>query len=676
MISILSIISVLLLSALAVYPAVGLADNDDVESTKEFLPLSLDELMEQEVTTLARKEQTVKDTPAAAFVITSEDIRRSGATNLPDILRMVPGMDVAKINSWNWGVSARGFNDLYANKLQVMVDGRSIYDPLVSGVYWGQQNQFLKNIQRIEVIRGPSGTLWGANAVNATINIVTRSAADTQGGLVNAGGGNKEQSGGIRYGSKLADNTYGRISSNAVYRDASVNSSGNQDSRDFGNAETTNFRIDSQTSSQDKLMLEGEFSNYKLGGYFIGTSTNLGTTADPDWSWSQNSFGRQGNNYSLQGYWSHISDNGHNFKLNMALTYTDWLLAVDKMSRSTYVLDFQDNLPVIGRHNLMWGFNYQTISDNFSNSPTLAFMPSSFTQNNIGVFLQDQIDLASNLKLTLANRVENFTYTGWESEPNIRLLWTANKNNSFWGAISRSVVLPNRAQHSINLFVPIPGQTPFFLAVANPNMKTENLLAFELGWRWKIANNFDADTALFYNIYDRMQGTVFTGMQNLQPYGEVLYAQVGNSRQVKSYGVELSLNHRISHDWRLQASYSFIGFDTRYDKQLNWFRDPLAEQNYDPQQQLSLRSQFDVTNEIEFDAWGRFVDQLYKDQLTIPAYFGLDLRLGWHPLKDLEVSITGQNMLYQQHAEFNDILYIPMLSQIQRSYYLQFNWRF
>ena len=641
-----------------------------IESTSELLPISLEELLDHDVTTLARKTQTVKDTPAAAFVISAEDIRRSGATSLPDILRMVPGLDVGKLNAWSWGVSTRGFNDLYANKLQVMIDGRSIYDPLTSGVYWGQQNPFLKNIQRIEVIRGPSGTLWGANAVNATINIVTRSAADTQGGLLSAGAGNKEQTGAIRYGTKLSDSTYIRGSANAVAREANVDAAG-RGTGDRGNAEDVNFRLDSQLENQDKLMLEGNLSNYSLGGDYIGVSSPTSPL------WSSSDYGKRGINSSLQGYWTHQTDGGHDWKLNMAFTYTDWSLAVSQMSRSNYVLDFQDSLPAIGRHNLLWGLNFQTISDQFKNSMTLAFNPDNFTQNNTGVFLQDQIDLSADLKLTLANRVEHFTYTGWETEPNIRLLWTANKQHSLWTAISRSVVVPNRAQHSINLFVPLPGmQTPFLMAVANPQMKTENLLAFELGWRWQLAKNLDADTALFYNIYDRMQGTVITNASFSPIYGEILYAQVGNYRQVKSYGVELALNHHLRHDWRIQTSYSAIGFDINYNANQLWLRDPLAERNYDPQQMLSIRSQYDVTHDVELDIWGRYVDALRKDRTAIPAYFGLDVRLGWHLVKDLELSISGQNLLYDQHPEFSDLLYYTTASQIQRSFFGQLSWRF
>ncbi len=651
---------------------------EDQDALCDILPLSLDELMDQNVSSLARKQQVVKNTAAAAFVISAEDIRRSGATNIADVLRMAPGMDVARINSWNWSVSARGFNDLYANKLQVMIDGRSIYDPQTGGVYWGQQNQFLKNIKRIEVIRGPSGTLWGPNAVNAVINIITSDAKETQGGLINGGGGNKEQSGGVRYGVKLDQNTYARVSGNGVYRDASPSLPSNPigNTADFGNAETTNFRIDSELNSHDKLMLEGEVDDYRLMGYFIGSTSNTGAAANPNWNWQQNNFGRDGDNYSLQGHWEHENDTGHNWKLNMSLTHTNWSLAVDQMNRTYYVLDFHDRFPTMGRHNLMWGVYYQTISDNFVNSYALAFRPDSFTQNNSGVFLQDEIDLSGTMQLTLANRVTNFTYTGWETEPNIRLLWNANKQHNFWGSVSRSVVAPNRAQHSINLFTPIPGQNVFVLTQGNPNMKTENLLAFELGWRWRMLCDLDLDSAFFYNIYDRMQGTYITGYADIQPYGEVLHASVVNNRQVTSYGAELAMNYHVNHNWRLQASYSYIGFSTRYDPKLNWYRDPLAELHYDPQQQLSLRSLFDVGNDVELDLWGRYVDQIYKDYIPIPAYFGLDARLGWHPLKNLEISIAGQNLLYEQHTEFADLLYIPMLSQIQRSYFAQFSWRF
>jgi len=654
---------------------VSAAENLDeaIESTRELLPLSWEEVTALDVSSLARQEQSVKNSPAAAFVITSEDIRRAGVNSLPEVLRMVPGMHVAKINAWNWAISARGFNDLYANKLQVMIDGRSIYDPLVSGVYWGQQNQTLQDIERIEVLRGPSGSLWGANAVNGIINIVTRSSRDTQGGLVYGGGGTEEHGyGGLRYGGKISESTYMRGTINTIHRDASIDLNGEQDTHDYGDTQNANVRLDSQLGEHDRLMVEANASRFRQHGYFIGV-----TTPDPP-AWRQDDYGRNGIIGSLQGTWEHQSESGHHSNLTMSFTQTNWELAVNEMSRSHYVLDFQHSLPVIGDHHLMWGLKYQMIHDNFDNSLTLGFEPDKFTQNNIGVFLQDQYDITEDLKLILGNRVEHFTYTGWETEPNIRLLWMPNKEHSLWAAASRAVVLPNRAQHSIRILKQIPGQEAFFEARANPQMRTENLLAFEMGWRWQIANNLDIDTALFYNIYDRMQGTKFTGTvtDNNYPVPGALEAIVGNYRQVKSYGLELAANYRINHDWRLQMSYSGIQFDVNYDESEPWFRDPLTEPNFNPNHMLSLRSLFNLTNEIEFDAWARYVDRLYIDQRTIPGYFTLDLRLGWHPHKDLEFSISGQNLLDNYHPEFSDILYITTASQIQRGYLAQVSWRF
>jgi iron complex outermembrane receptor protein len=649
---------------------------DDIDSTSELLSLSLEELTELDVSSLARQSQSVNNSPAAAFVITAEDIRRSGVTSLPELLRMVPGLNVAKINAWNWAVSARGFNDLYANKLQVMIDGRSIYDPLVSGVYWGQQNPSLPDIERIEVLRGPSGSLWGANAVNGTINIVTRSAKDTQGGLLYGGGGTEEQGfGGVRYGGKLSDSTFLRGTLSTLHRDASIDLAGDQDTQDNGNSQTGNFRLDSQLSEHDKLMVEGNVSRYRLHGNFIGISSPTAPL------WQQNDFGRDGVTGSLQSSWKHHTDSGHQTDLSMSFTQTNWLLAMNEMSRSHYVLDFHHSLPDFADQHLMWGLNYQAITDNFDNSLTLGFLPAEFTQHNVGVFLQDQIDLTDELILTLGNRVEHFTYTGWETEPNARLMWTPNKHHNFWASVSRAVVLPNRAQHSIRLFKPIPGSNPysFFEAAANPDMKTENLLAYELGWRWQVANNLDIDTALFYNIYDRMQGTKFSSAppRDDAVFGPIREATVGNYRQVKSYGLETAVNYRVNHDWRLQASYSANQFEVNYDVNSPWFRDELNEPHSNPQHTLSLRSLFNLTPDIELDTWGRYVDSIIVDRATqVPAYFTLDVRLGWHPHQSLELSFSAQNLMDRQHPEFSDILYIPVASQIQRGYLAQISWRF
>lgn len=646
--------------------------DDPIQSTRELLPLSWEELNDLHVSSLARQEQSVKSSPAAAFVITAEDIRRSGVTSLPEVLRMVPGMNVAQINSWNWAVSARGFNDLYANKLHVMIDGRSLYDPLVSGVYWGQQNIALQDIERIEVLRGPSGSLWGANAVNGTINIITRSAQDTQGGLLYGGGGSEQIGfGGIRYGSKLSDSTYIRGTVNTTHRDASIDLAGNVGTRDYGDAQNANVRIDSQLTDADHLMLAANVSRYRIKGYFIGV-----TSPTPP-LWRPDDFGRDGVTGSLQGRWKHQNGSGHRWELNMAFTQTEWELAMDRMDRSQYSLDLEHSLPAWNGHHLMWGLNYHLIHDHFHNTLTLGFEPAAFTQHNIGVFLQDEFDLSEELKLTVGNRVEHFTYTGWETEPSVRLLWTPNKQHRLWAGVSRAVVLPNRAQHGIRLFKPIPGTNTFFEAAANPNMLTENLVAYELGWRWQIDNNLDLDTALFYNIYDRMQGTKFTGRVRQDPiFGDIHEATVDNLRQVKSYGLEMALNYRVSPDWRLQASYSANRFEVNYDKNQPWFRDPLTEKNFNPQHTLSLRSLLNITNEIELDAWARYVDRLFIDQRTIPDYFTLDLRLGWHPHKDLELSVSGRNLLDDQHPEFSDVLYIPVASQIQRSFLAQISWHF
>jgi len=667
--------SVVIVSVLIWQPGFVIAEEvteDPMEKAGEFLRLSWEELNEQSVSSLARQEQSVKDSPGAAFVIGSEDIRRSGVTSLPELLRMVPGLNVARINSWNWAVSARGFNDLYANKLQVMIDGRSIYDPLTSGVYWGKQNLALQDIERIEVLRGPNGSLWGANSVNGTINIVTRSARDTQGGLLFGGGGTEERGfGGLRYGTQLSDSTFLRATVNTIFRDASIDLAGQYDTHDYGDAQNINIRLDSQPSLKDKLMLEANVSRYRQHGYFIGVSSETFPF------WWQDDFGRDGVTGSIQGSWDHRSENGHRWVINTSLTQTDWLLAVNKMSRSHYSLDFEHTLPALGEHHLLWGLNYQLICDNFDNSLTLGFEPSEFTQHNIGFYLQDQIVLSDELKLTLGNRVEHFTYTGWEAEPNIRLLWTPNGEHSLWAAISRAVVLPNRAQHSIRLFKALdPNGRTLVEAKANQDMRTENLLAFELGWRWQINNHFDLDSALFYNIYDRMQGTRFSGVVRDTPIAGTLEAIVGNYRQVKSYGLEMALNYRISHDWRIQASYSANQFDVNYDTNAKWFRDELTESHSNPRHTLSLRSMMNVSKELELDVLARYVDEIYADRRTIPDYFTVDLRLGWHPHKDLELSVSGQNLLDNYHPEFSDTLYIPVASQIQRSFLAQISWRF
>lgn len=651
----------------------------EMDSTLELLPLNFEELNQLDVSSLARQRQLVKNSPNAAFVITAEDIRRSGATNIPEVLRMVPGMNVARINSWNYAVSARGFNDSNANKLKVMIDGRSVFDPLTSGVFWDQHNLALHDIARIEVMRGPSGTLWGANAVNGVINIITHSAQETQGGLISAGGGTEERGfGTVRYGQQLSNTTYLRGTFNTVVRDESIDKAGIHGTGDNGDSQTANFRLDSQLSENDNVMLQANVVRYRphfsfMGKALISPPGPIGLAID--------NFGADGVNASLQGEWRHRSNEGDEYQLNMTFLQTNWQLNVYEIERWQTLLDFQHTLPLISGHHLIWGLNSQIIDDKSTNSPTYSHLPANSTQHNVGIFLQDQIDLREDLQLILGNRVENFTYTGWETEPNARLLWTPHKHHRLWATISRAVVLPSRGQHDVHLYTPLLGGQLFAEATGNPKMLTENLLSYELGWRWQLAYNLDIDTALFYNIYDRMQGTQYTGNPYIDPSlslaTPILPSTVGNYRQVDSYGLELAVNYRINHDWRLQTSYTANQFQVEYDKKNSrWLRDPLVEPHANPQQSLSFRSLYNLTDDIEFDGWIRYVDQLLIQDTRIPAYVTLDLRLGWHPQKNLELSLVGQNLLDNQHPEFQDLLFYPVASQIQRGYLATINWRF
>lgn len=651
----------------------------ELDSTLELLSLNFEELTELDVSSLARQRQIVKNSPNAAFVITAEDIRRSGATNIPDVLRMVPGMNVARLNSWGYAVSARGFNDFHANKLQVMIDGRSIYDPMTSGVYWDQHNIAIQDIERIEVMKGPSGTLWGANSVNGVINIITRSAKDTLGGLIVAGGGSEERGlGTLRYGQKLSDSTFMRGTLNALIRDENVDKLGINATGDDGDTQTANFRLDSQLSTNDHVMAQANVVRYRPHFSFMGKA--LISPPDPI-GFDVDYFGADGVNASLQGQWRHQNNSGDEFNLNLTYLQTNWKLNLYEIERWQTILDFQHTLPVISRHHLIWGLSSQIIDDQFTNSRTLSYQPAELTQHNVGIFLQDRIDITDELQLTLGNRVEHFTYTGWETEPNARLIWTPHKNHRLWAAISRAVVLPSRGQHDIHLYTPLPGGRVFAEATGNPKMLTENLLAYELGWRWQLAYNLDIDTALFYNIYDRMQGTQFTGPPYIDPSLSlqtlILPSTVGNYRQVDSYGLELSANYRVNHEWRLQASYTANQFRVDYDaSHARWLRDPLVEPHANPQQSVSFRSLYDLTDDIELDGWIRYVDELLIQKTRIPSYVALDLRLGWHPHKNLEISLVGQNLLDNQHPEFQDLLFVPVASQIQRGYLATLNWRF
>ncbi len=643
---------------LASFLAVLLAANTVAQTSRsvpDVTAMSVEDLMNMQVTSVSKRTQKVADAAAAIFVITQEDIRRSGATSIPEALRLAPGLEVARIDQNKWAIGSRGFNGRFDNKLLVLIDGRSVYTPLFSGVYWNIQDVMLEDIDRIEVIRGPGATLWGANAVDGVINIITKAAASTQSAIVTAGGGTEERgSGGVRYGSKLGDNTHYRIYGKYFDWGPSNFASG-ATANDGWDAMRGGFRADWTPTGANSLTLQGDLFRSKydetltvpsLASPFSSTFPNNGVYSGGNilGRWNHNS---EGNSMSLQMYY----DNA---------TTVDNSLFVDH--QNVFDMDFQHGFHVGDSQQFVWGLGYRSILDRNDSSFTVSLQPNHVSLNQFSAFLQDEISLVGNrLRLTLGSKFEHNDFTGFEVEPNARLLWTLSPNQSVWTAVSRAVRTPALTEEGLRLNSAVippgtpanPAPLPAVVAVfGSHQFNSEDLLAYELGYRVQATSNLSLDLATFYNHYSNLRtaepGTPFVE-GSPAPIDVVIPFVAGNKMSGGTYGLELFADWKVIPKWRLTGSYSYLQMDIR--KNLG-SQDPTPDNpnGSSPRHQWYLRSSVDLPKHFDLDTTLRFVDHL--PSLNLPNYYSLNAHLGWRPVRNLELSIGGQNLLDNRHLEF------------------------
>lgn len=582
----------------------------------------LEQLMNIEVTSVSKKAQKLSDAAAAVFVITQEDIRRSGATTIPDVLRMAPGVDVARIDGNKWAISIRGFNGRFANKLLVLMDGRTVYTPVYSGVFWDVQDTLLEDIERIEIIRGPGATLWGANAVNGVINIITKQAKDTQGALITGGYGTEEQGfSGARYGGKTNDSAFYRAYFKYFNRGDSVTAEG-VDGADGWNAFQGGGRIDWDASPDNALTVQGDIYSGEAGDRLTlpTLSPPYSVSLDEDTDYS-------GGN--VLGRWLHHFSPSSNMALQVYYDRTKREDTILDMTPDTFDVDFQHSFALGSRHHVVWGMNYRLYSDQILGSDYGDFDPESADNHLAGMFLQDEITLIENrLSCLLGSKFEYNTFPGFEIQPNARLLWTPDPRHSIWAAVSRAVRTPSRGELEgrVDEFV-IPGPLPTLVSVyGNPDFGSEDLIAYEAGYRWQTVNNLSFDIAPFYNDYAELR-SVEVGSPFLQesmgiPY-LVLPIYPGNKMAGQTYGVEAVADWHPYQWWRLQVVYSFLQMDLYLDENST---DTTSEiDGESPSNQLSLRSLMNLPANLELDLWLRYVDDLPAQ--GVPAYVTMDAQL-------------------------------------------------
>src|SRR5438105_12585728 len=627
----------LLILGLAVPATAARAQQRD--SLQALKRLTLDQLMNIEVTSVSRRAERLAQTASAIQVITQEDIVRSGASSLPEALRLAANLQVSQVDARQWAISARGFNSTTANKLLVLIDGRTVYTPLFSGVFWDAQDVPLSWIDRIEVISGPGATLWGANAVNGVINVITKEAKDTPGlSLMGGGGTELEGFGTARYGGTLGPRANFRLYGKGFARDRTLLPNG-LDATDDWHIGQGGFRLDWDASVSNRLTLQGDLydgrSNQPSGGDIAISGKNV------------------------MAKWAHTVSANSDIGAQMyyARTHRD-IPATYSEDLDIYDLDLQQRA-LLARHDVVWGVGYRLINDRVMNSPGLAFLPSHVARQWFTAFVQDEIALvAERLHLTLGTKIEHNDYTGFEIQPSGRVNWTFSSSRTLWAAISRAVRTPSRIDRELYA----PGQPPYFLA-GGPGFRSENEVAYELGYR----HQQGALVLAFATFYSRYHG--LRSLEQVNPPNPIPIV-IANGQDGESYGGEATASCRITDDWQIRAGYTELRVHI-WPNPGSTDTSRGTSESHTPNRQLSMRSSLHLGVRWILDGGFRYLGKIENQQL--PAYAELDVRLGWEPVAALELSLAGRNLLHEQHAEFGT----PTARRgIQRSVYGMAQWHF
>ena len=606
------------------------------QATRNLADLSLEELGNvMIVTSVSRREERLADAAASIFVITAEDIRRSGVRSLPEALRLAPNLQVARVDSAQYAISARGFNNAIGNKLLVLVDGRTVYSPLFSGVFWEAQHVMLEDVERIEVISGPGATLWGANAVNGVINVISRAAKDTQGALVALGAGNREQAAAFRYGGKLGADGHFRIYGRGAELENTTRANGSSvlDGRETGQV---GFRADWR-NTHGEFTVQGDAYDSKsehrgfVGPFDLGPLKVSGGNVLARWTRQLS----DGSDIRVQSYFDHS-------KREDRLFYTP--------KAEIFDIEFQHGIP-LGAHRLLWGGGYRNARDDIVPGELFArFIPASRQLDWLNLFVQDEIRLGKSVDLTAGIKLERNDYTGWEYLPSLRLGWKATDHQLIWGAISRAVRAPSRLDR--DFFFPA---NPPFIIRGGPNFQSEVANVFEVGYRAQPTGAFTYSITAFRHVWDRLRS------------GQLPPAVVENRIEGHVQGVEAWATFQPAPAWRLSGGYTALREDLRLEPGST---DPVGANSpslaNDPAQQWMLRSSHNLTDRHDLDFMVRPVGALPLE--AVQAYTAVDVRFAWRPRRNVELSVTAQNLFDPAHAEFGPL---PGRSEFERAVFVK-----
>ncbi len=635
--------------------ASALDETDDLDSLLELAETDVAGLtqvkvmapaLQEVVSTVSRQKSTVGRSPAAVFVITNEMIRRSGARSIPEALRMAPGVNVAKIDSSKWAVSIRGFNSRFANKLLVQIDGRSVYTPLFAGVFWDVQDVLLEDVERIEVIRGPGATVWGANAVNGVINVITKNAKATQGTFIEAGGGTERAYSSVRHGGALGNDAHYRAYGKWFERDSGWSATNN--ANDDWRMGRGGFRLDWTPDCCDTITFQGDI--------YDGYTGREQTLAAPFPALAQ-----------VHKHDAHVSGGNFLFRFNREIDNdTDWSLQLyyDRTERHFRATGFEQDLDIIDvdfqhrsspfvDHSIIWGLGYRFHDDRFQSAPFfIGLNPADRKFDRASVFVQDEMNLVDDqLSFTVGTKVSHNDFSGTEVQPSARLLWTPTQRHSIWASVSRAVRTPSRADYDSRItFAPsLPGGFPppvYPVVFGSPSFESEVLHAYELGIRQQVTQQFSWDFAAFFQDYDELRSNSALPITISAPEGVIAPFLINNNGRAQIYGFELAARYEVSDCWQLFGNYSFSRANV----------DGALDQNLSPRNQLYIQSSWSLTRDLDLDLIGRYADNIGGER-GIPKYVTADIRLGWQASDSMEVFVVGRNMLDQMHPEFSGDIY-------------------
>ncbi len=631
--------------------------------------LDLEQLanMDVKVTSVSKKEESLSGAPAAVYVVTSEDIARGGFSTLPDVLRMVPGLSVAQVNAHAWSVSARGFDAFPNEKMLVLIDGRSVYTPLYGGVNWDVQEIPLDEIDRIEVIRGPGGTLWGENAINGVINIITKNTEQTQGGHATSSYGQDEGDvAGARFGGRVGERFSYRIYGSAAYWEPFVDA--------FGNALHNNWDMVQAGTRMEWKLTPKDALTVEMRGY-DGQVGDIGSVTTPTSQTIAN------DRYPIRGgdvlgRWEHRFSERSSTSV---LGYCDWTdrgdIAFGAESRNTCDLEMQHNFQIKPRHSIIWGTEVRTTSDHTRVTFYNHFTPPDFRATLLSVFGQYEWDAVPNrLKVIGGVKLGHNPYTGLETQPQIRAVWTPHKGHDVWGAVSRAVRIPTRSEEQ-NFLVSnnIPGPTPtYFAFVGTPGLKAAVLKAYELGYRFQPGQAFSLDAAVFYNDYQGLIDPIVSPRPPIvsqnPPYAIILFS-FGNAFPADTHGLEVSAKLRPWRPWLLSVGVTED-------------RGTSLSMASTPRHQFNVQSRLNLPHGVNFDSAVYHYNGLPPNALqviasSVPTHNRVDAGFSWHTTRGLTVELLGRNLQESRHPEsVPTFVAFAEAGEIRRSVVVRVSWDF